>query len=248
MKYLYIVLLLLPGFAWAESVFPDNPVPIRPGYGSEGAGTHMAVPSGTPFGPDCVVNPVSFSTYLKTITTTRTEKQIKVKENMVIIVPSSSLFDFDESYLLEDAGDALDTFISVLVANDVEEITVTGHTDSHGTRLYNQSLGLSRAASVVGYLRGSAYQGLMHIRSGGELIPIAPNEIDGVDYPEGRQMNRRVEIVVNKLKPITYEEKTDVVEESIERRPRNPQIFHVLSSGANINCGGYPAIRTININ
>ena len=34
----------------------------------------------------------------------------------------------------------------------------------------------------------------------GETIPVAPNEIDGKDNPEGRAKNRRTEFKVIKLK------------------------------------------------
>lgn len=236
MKYFYIVLLILPGFTWAQ-LFPDNPVPIRPGYGAEGAGTHMAVPSGTPFGSDCAVNPVSMNISISEETFTEEKTSVVLEENDSVIIPAQSLFDFDESFLREDGKRSLDVFIKALVENNVEELTVTGHTDSHGSDEYNYSLGLSRAASVVGHLKD--YGGQIRIRSGGESFPIAENmNEDGTDNPEGRQLNRRVTISIDKLAKIERE----IVELKIKThtvfRPRNPQIFHVLSSGAKVHCSG----------
>ena len=74
---------------------------------------------------------------------------------------------------------------------------VAGHTDARGTDEYNHRLGQRRAISVVEHLaRAGVPAERLVVRSYGESRPIAPNaRPDGSDDPEGRALNRRVEIV-----------------------------------------------------
>ena len=78
----------------------------------------------------------------------------------------------------------------------VEQIEISGHTDSKGSDDYNLRLSLQRAQAVLQALqqRHSASQATAH--GYGETRPVAPNEIDGLDSPSNRQLNRRVEIFV----------------------------------------------------
>jgi outer membrane protein OmpA-like peptidoglycan-associated protein len=72
-------------------------------------------------------------------------------------------------------------------------ITVEGHTDAVGTDEYNQSLSEHRAEAVRDYL---VQQGIaansVDARGFGKTQPIATNET-----AEGRQQNRRVELVLS---------------------------------------------------
>ena len=72
-------------------------------------------------------------------------------------------------------------------------LEVEGHTDSVGTDDYNQSLSERRAESVKSYL---IQQGIdrssITSRGFGESQPVASN-----DTADGRQRNRRVELVVS---------------------------------------------------
>ncbi len=76
-------------------------------------------------------------------------------------------------------------------------IELSAHTDSKGTDAYNQKLSERRAQSCVDYL---VSQGIgkdrVIVKTYGESMPIAPNEIDGKDNPEGRAENRRTEFKV----------------------------------------------------
>jgi outer membrane protein OmpA-like peptidoglycan-associated protein len=76
---------------------------------------------------------------------------------------------------------------------------VDGHTDSIGSDAYNQSLSERRAASVKAWL--VAHDGVpaaTPIRGFGKTRPVAPNsKPDGSDAPDGRQKNRRVEVVID---------------------------------------------------
>mgnify|MGYP001544294782 CR=1 FL=1 len=71
-------------------------------------------------------------------------------------------------------------------------IEVAGHTDSTGSEDYNQRLSERRAQSVVDYFKSRKIIDARLLTVGmGELRPVADN-----GTPEGRQLNRRVEITL----------------------------------------------------
>jgi peptidoglycan-binding protein ArfA len=92
----------------------------------------------------------------------------------------------DSQQLLNQIADKLKTCPGARVA-------VTGHTDNSGTDAVNVPLSASRAKSVADYLvsRGLA-PGQVTSNGVGSADPIAGN-----DTPDGRALNRRVEITVN---------------------------------------------------
>lgn len=77
-------------------------------------------------------------------------------------------------------------------------LSVEGHTDSIGSEAFNQSLSQRRADNVASALVMAGVDSQRITSKGfGERYPIAPNtEQDGRDNPQGRQKNRRVEVVV----------------------------------------------------
>jgi outer membrane protein OmpA-like peptidoglycan-associated protein len=110
------------------------------------------------------------------------------------------LFDFDKADLRPEAQSVLRDVVTQIKAKAKRpSVRVEGHTDAKGTETYNRDLSERRSASVKGWL---VQQGKLPAKSVaavglGEAQPVAPNEKpDGSDDPEGRQKNRRVEIVV----------------------------------------------------
>ena len=110
------------------------------------------------------------------------------------------LFDFDKATLRPKATQALEA-----MSNDVRQrfkearFVVDGYTDSKGSDGYNVKLSLRRAAAVREFLskRERFAAETVSIEGRGEANPVAPNETPaGLDDPEGRQKNRRVEILV----------------------------------------------------
>ena len=80
----------------------------------------------------------------------------------------------------------------MLVQHPELRIRIEGHTDSEGEDAYNQQLSEQRATAVRSYLvekYGVAAQRL-ETAGLGESKPVADNAT-----PEGRQQNRRVELV-----------------------------------------------------
>jgi outer membrane protein OmpA-like peptidoglycan-associated protein len=81
----------------------------------------------------------------------------------------------------------------IVLAYPSLRLSVEGHTDSVGTDDYNQQLSEKRAEAVRQYLVQQGISGDTIVATGfGKTAPIASNET-----PEGRQQNRRVELVLS---------------------------------------------------
>jgi len=229
-KLILTIALLLPLTSMAQSLFPDSPVDMKPGYGADGAGLHYGRPIGIP-GNDCVINPVSM-THMRT---TQTKTVTEMVPGDVVVIPATVLFDFDKDIVLPEGQSVLaDRIYAKLVEFGVKEVDVIGHTDSKGTDEYNDGLGLRRAEAVSSVLVFLGFPSeAVTASSGGEQFPIADNEnADGSDNPEGRQANRRVELVVSRVADKAVD--VEVTEEVVVAR--NPQIFHRLSSNNTVLC------------
>jgi OOP family OmpA-OmpF porin len=114
----------------------------------------------------------------------------------VITFQDGVLFDFDRSEIRPDAADALERVAGAFADAEVERAIVAGHTDSVDTDEYNQELSERRANAVADALRGRGVTADLAAEGYGESRPVAANEVDGVDNPAGRQLNRRVEIFI----------------------------------------------------
>lgn len=103
---------------------------------------------------------------------------------------SDILFDVDSSSLRGDSRTTLSNLASNFRQYPDELIDVEGHTDSTGTTAHNQMLSENRASSVRSFLVDQGVPGSRITAVGyGETRPKASNST-----PEGRQLNRRVEI------------------------------------------------------
>jgi len=111
----------------------------------------------------------------------------------LIVNMSDVLFDTGSATLRQGAREKLAKISGILLAHPGLNLQIEGHTDSVGSDEYNQGLSEHRAASVRDYL---VQQGVpaaaITSRGFGKTQPVASN-----DTPEGRQQNRRVELVVN---------------------------------------------------
>lgn len=122
-------------------------------------------------------------------------------EGWLVTLPEGVLFEFDKSAVLPGGQEVLDDVADLIELTGEPMITVEGHTDNIGTESYNLDLSLRRAEAVKTYLvameRLNAYE--ITAAGLGEQRPIAPNQMsDGSDNPQGRQLNRRVEIHIRK--------------------------------------------------
>ena len=126
------------------------------------------------------------------------------RNEIVIDLPSDVLFDFDQSTLRPDAIPVLAQAAQLIAAYPQAPVCINGYTDSKGSDSYNQALSMRRARAVAAQLQsGQAAQEMqrtMQVRGLGESMPVAANTLpDGADNPEGRQRNRRVEIIIGAL-------------------------------------------------
>lgn len=105
---------------------------------------------------------------------------------------AEALFDFDEATLGAASEQALTSFLGQLEKfQEISAIEVVGHTDSRGSEEYNQGLSERRAQSVRDFIAAAYPNADITSRGMGESAPVASNST-----PEGRQLNRRVEVQV----------------------------------------------------
>jgi outer membrane protein OmpA-like peptidoglycan-associated protein len=111
----------------------------------------------------------------------------------LIVNLSDVLFDTGSATLKPGAREKLARISGILASQQGLRLEVEGHTDNVGTDDYNQKLSERRGESVRVYL---VQQGIVSSTIGtaglGESTPVATNGTS-----EGRQQNRRVELIVS---------------------------------------------------
>ena len=111
----------------------------------------------------------------------------------LVVNMSDVLFDSAKFTLRPGAREKLAKISGIVLAYPTLALSIEGNTDSVGGDAYNQTLSENRAGSVRDYL---GKQGIpaasMTARGFGKTQPVASN-----DTAEGRQQNRRVELVVS---------------------------------------------------
>ncbi len=106
---------------------------------------------------------------------------------------SDVLFRSGSFELLPGARERLAKVSGIILAYPSLHVAVEGHTDSVGSDDYNQSLSEQRAESVRQYfIQQGVPEATVEARGFGKTAPIAAN-----DTPEGRQQNRRVELILS---------------------------------------------------
>lgn len=103
-------------------------------------------------------------------------------------------FDFNKAKLKDGALTMLETFFSTNNSTSaIDSIYVEGHTDSIGTEDRNLELSLQRCESVRQWLlqKNIVMSSSVQVHPFGKSKPIASNST-----PEGRALNRRVEMIV----------------------------------------------------
>lgn len=112
----------------------------------------------------------------------------------MIVNLSDVLFDTGQATLKPGAREKLSKLAGILLAYPGEyQIEIEGHTDSVGAEMFNLNLSRGRAESVRDYLvqNGIKSERVISARGFGEAKPVADNET-----ASGRQVNRRVEIII----------------------------------------------------
>jgi outer membrane protein OmpA-like peptidoglycan-associated protein len=113
-------------------------------------------------------------------------------DHLMVTMPDGILFDTDSAAIRAGLQADLRAMARNLQQYPASTVDVIGHTDNTGSADYNQDLSARRASAVAGVL---LEQGVdpARVRSfgRGENEPVATNLT-----PEGRQQNRRVEIII----------------------------------------------------
>jgi outer membrane protein OmpA-like peptidoglycan-associated protein len=111
----------------------------------------------------------------------------------LVVNMSDVLFDSGKFTLRPLAREKLAKISGIVLAYPSLKLAVEGNTDSVGTEAFNQQLSEQRAQGVRGYLTQQGVPESSTTATGfGKTRPIASN-----DTSEGRQQNRRVELVVS---------------------------------------------------
>ena len=112
--------------------------------------------------------------------------------NLVVVLSQDLLFATNSTQVSGTSQNELRIVANSLNQYPNTTVNVIGHTDNVGDASFNQGLSERRAQAVASILRGGGVSG-NRIRSigAGENNPIASNL-----NAAGRQMNRRVEIVI----------------------------------------------------
>lgn len=117
-------------------------------------------------------------------------------DNIILNMPGNVTFKTNSSDISADFYPVLESVSVVLNEYEKTYVDVVGHTDSTGSVEYNQRLSERRAESVARYLESQkVIPERIKTIGAGEMDPVATN-----DTPEGRALNRRVEIT---LAPVT---------------------------------------------
>ncbi len=108
------------------------------------------------------------------------------------VVLENVFFDTDKATLRAESINELQRLVDFLKANASVSVEISGHTDSRGDQAHNQDLSDRRAQSVVKWLSENGVNSTrLTARGYGESQPRATN-----DTEDGRQLNRRVEFVI----------------------------------------------------
>lgn len=115
--------------------------------------------------------------------------------DLKLTLPADVLFDTDKSALKPRYQSQLEEVAALIRSRRPQRVRVIGHTDSRAPESYNLGLSERRAQAVAGFLaRHGISPAIMNALGQGESQPRASN-----DSADGRQLNRRVEILLEGL-------------------------------------------------
>jgi outer membrane protein OmpA-like peptidoglycan-associated protein len=123
-------------------------------------------------------------------------RQLRLTPNKVLstdtILLPDVLFATGKKELQPSSYIVLDSFCRKMNGKIIDSLVIEGHTDSTGSVAFNEQLSVDRALSVRNYLQQCAYLAKTTVitRGWGWRKPVAGNKT-----PQGRQENRRVEML-----------------------------------------------------
>ncbi|MDH3311127.1 MAG: OmpA family protein [Gammaproteobacteria bacterium] len=121
------------------------------------------------------------------------ELKARGTERGLVLTLGDVLFGFNRAELAEGGQSVVSKLSDFLKRYPKRNIMVEGFTDSVGSEDYNIGLSERRASAVrIALIDRGIDPGRIQIRGYGESFPVATNATDA-----GRQMNRRVEIIIS---------------------------------------------------
>ena len=107
-------------------------------------------------------------------------------------MPGNITFDTNEAFIKQSFQPVIVSIAKVLKEYDKTLVQVNGYTDNTGSAAINNPLSVKRANAVADFLKVQGIAGNRIVANGyGSANPIATNST-----AEGREQNRRVEIVL----------------------------------------------------
>jgi outer membrane protein OmpA-like peptidoglycan-associated protein len=117
----------------------------------------------------------------------------RTERGWIVTLRSDLLFDGGSAALKPGARRSIESLAQFLQRNPERDVAIEGFTDSTGTPEGNRRLSEQRAAAVKEALvRLGIEAARIDARGYGPAFPVATNAT-----PTGRQLNRRVEIIIN---------------------------------------------------
>lgn len=108
---------------------------------------------------------------------------------------SNILFAFNKSELAPNEVKSLIQWLEKLKIQQIKFIHLTGFADAIGSKDYNMKLSLNRAKTIKSIMINHGIpSSIIDVRGKGSEDFVAPNQTEGKDNPQGRALNRRVEI------------------------------------------------------
>ncbi len=121
-------------------------------------------------------------------------------DTIQLIMPGNITFATDSAEIASSFYAPLNNLASSFRQYNQNSIEIVGHTDSTGSRAYNQTLSQRRAQSVADYLRAQGVDGTrLSTYGAGPDQPVASNAT-----ADGRAQNRRVEVTLRPLPGAQY--------------------------------------------
>jgi outer membrane protein OmpA-like peptidoglycan-associated protein len=116
----------------------------------------------------------------------------QLTERGIVLTMGDVLFATDQSTLSPNANRNVEKLAEFLQKHPKRNVLIEGHTDSVGPDEYNLSLSQRRAEAVKEALVAKGIDpGRIWTKGYGKKYPVASN-----DTPTGRQLNRRVEVII----------------------------------------------------
>lgn len=111
--------------------------------------------------------------------------------NLLITLNANILFDVDKYDVRQDAQTTLNNLANILKQANIAAFEINGYSDSDGSDEDNQTLSENYANSVKDYLTSQGITATIITHGYGKTRPVASTKTS-----EGKQANRRVEIVI----------------------------------------------------